>query len=418
MVPLQGHLADADGVAINGSVQVRMALYANLNATDPLWEDVLEVDARRGAFAVSLGAGSVPLDLELFAVYPAAHLELQVEGDSPMPRVPLEHVPYAAWANQSGDAQTLGGVGLAELREEIPTIPEVQQAARQVSFDTEAELTAALDAYYDYQAGAGISIVDNAISVEDGYVEAVCIDAVEGLTGAFDDQYVARTDGIATALTVDGSLSVRAPARIAWDEDVAVGGRTGSLVVGESANIGIDGNEIMARDADGNPSTLFLNANGGGVRAAMVVQTDGVQGYATHQVDRFHMTLNNSASGGRTRPIPQDVMNNLCGDADGCEVRLGMTRYSSGAETEAASRGPYLFYYTPANGRWRLSNDVSGDDGDGVTRHAINIWNTCYFTDSTYEGYVDRGDSAQGMSLLLWNGYAGANRTCELTLID
>ena len=29
-----------------------------------------------------------------------------------------------------------------------------------------------------------------------------------------------------------------------------------------------------------------------------------------------------------------------------------------------------------------------------------------------------QGDQAQGMSLLLWNGYGGANRTCELTLID
>ena len=373
---------------------------------------------RRSTANVSLGSGSVPLDLELFAVYPAVALEVQVAGDSPMPRVPLEHVPYAAWSNRAADADMLGGIGLSELRDEIPSIPEVQQAARQVSFDTEAELTAALDDNYGYEAGLGISITDNAISLAEGHVEAVCLDAVSDLTGAFDGQYVARNDGTASALTVDGSLSVRAPARVAYDEDVTTGARTGSLVVGQSANIGMDGNEIMARDADGNPSTLFLNAEGGGVRAAMVVQTDGLVGYATHQVDRFHMTLNNSASGGRTRPVPQEVMNNLCGDADGCEVRIGMTRYSSGAETEAASRGPFLFYYTPSNGRWRLSNDSSGDDGDGATGHVINIWNTCYFTDSTYENYVDQGDQAQGMSLLLWNGYGGANRTCELTLID
>jgi hypothetical protein len=135
---------------------------------------------------------------------------------------------------------------------------------------------------------------------------------------------------------------------------------------------------------------------------------------------RYHVSLTGAAYAGRTKTIPQEVLVALCGDADGCEIRLGMTRWDNNIETETASRSG-MFYYSAVDGRWRASfgeTDVTGVDGNSVTEHVKNIWNTCFFTDGSYAGYRDLGDKDKGMQLLLWNGYKNQNRTCELTLID
>jgi hypothetical protein len=135
---------------------------------------------------------------------------------------------------------------------------------------------------------------------------------------------------------------------------------------------------------------------------------------------RYHMSLTAAAYGGRTRQIPQQVINDLCGDKDGCEVRLGMTLWDNNASTQTASITGVL-YYSIDDGRWRASDNVGnaeGVDGSNGTQHAMNAWNTCFFTDGSYSNYADQGDSQKGMSLLVWNGYGNAGRTCELTLID
>ena len=47
----------------------------------------------------------------------------------------------------------------------------------------------------------------------------------------------------------------------------------------------------------------------------------------------------------------------------------------------------------------------------------MDAWDTCKFTDGTYENYQDKGDKQTGLQLLVWNGRENAARTCELTLI-
>jgi hypothetical protein len=136
---------------------------------------------------------------------------------------------------------------------------------------------------------------------------------------------------------------------------------------------------------------------------------------------RYHLSLTGVKYGGRTKTIPQDTLIALCGDYDGCQVRLAMTRWASDANTESASVF-FTFYYSAGNGRWRASNtdagDANGVDGDGKTTHVRSIWDTCYFTDGTYDQYRNQGDPGRGMQLLVWNHYNNQNRTCELTLID
>jgi len=140
---------------------------------------------------------------------------------------------------------------------------------------------------------------------------------------------------------------------------------------------------------------------------------------ATYQVSqRYHLSLTAAAYAGRTRQIPQEVINDLCGDQDGCEFRLGMTKWDSDKSTQTASRTG-IFYYSISDGHWRTNlGDVEGVDGNNVTQHVIDAWSTCIFTDGTYDSNNDRGDATRGMNLLIWNGFKNAGRTCELTLID
>ena len=142
----------------------------------------------------------------------------------------------------------------------------------------------------------------------------------------------------------------------------------------------------------------------------------------TYEVtDRYHLSLS-SKYRGRTKTIPQDVLVALCGDPDGCQIRIGMTRWVNENQTAAASRS-FLFYYGKDNGHWRADDEhyTEGIDGNGLTQHVIDTssWHTCYFTDAIYENSQDKGDKEKGMQLLWWaGGYNTDSRTCELTLID
>ena len=133
---------------------------------------------------------------------------------------------------------------------------------------------------------------------------------------------------------------------------------------------------------------------------------------------RYHLSLTAPNYGGSTRQIPQQVINDLCGDPDGCEFRLGMTRWDNDRTTQTASKHG-IFYYSISDGRWRTDlGDVEGVDGNNVTNHVVDAWSTCLFTDGPYSGFREQGDSAIGMYLLIWNGFKNAGRICSLTLID
>jgi hypothetical protein len=144
---------------------------------------------------------------------------------------------------------------------------------------------------------------------------------------------------------------------------------------------------------------------------------------------RYHISLTAAEYSGRTRQIPQQVIHSLCGDPDGCQFRLGMTRWSANTETETASLTG-IMYYSKNDGRWRTSmlaqwgkeaksGEAAGIDGNKKAEHVANAWDTCYFTDGPYSGSQDQGDAAIGMYLLVWTGgYTNPGRTCELTLID
>ncbi|TNE90282.1 MAG: hypothetical protein EP330_08750 [Deltaproteobacteria bacterium] len=174
-IPIQGVLTDSSGVAVDGAVDVTFTLYSDGSGATSLWSDTLTVDVVSGAFATELG-GNIALDLLLFKNYPAAHLEITVAGDSAMPLVPLDHVPYAAWASEAANADTLQGSTLAEIQAWIPTVSDITAAA----YDTETELTDVLDDNYTYTAGTGLTVSANEFAVDqatiEGWATGVCLD--------------------------------------------------------------------------------------------------------------------------------------------------------------------------------------------------------------------------------------------------
>lgn len=117
------------------------------------------------------------------------------------------------------------------------------------------------------------------------------------------------------------------------------------------------------------------------------------------------------SSRGSTIPVPTSVVEQLCGDGDGCQVRIGMYDWDGTGRT--ASR-EFLFYYNNTLRNWRASlGDTSGQDADNVVQHINNSW-SCYFTDGEYSNWAGV-DTQVVFGLLSWNQY---NASCVLTLID
>jgi hypothetical protein len=134
---------------------------------------------------------------------------------------------------------------------------------------------------------------------------------------------------------------------------------------------------------------------------------------------RYHMSLTAAKYSGRTKTIPRDILDAFCAKPDGCEIRLGMTRWDNAVLTQTASVVNRLYIAT--DGHWRTNNprDSEGVIGAG-TKHVMDAWSTCYLTTGTYENSQDKGDKGTGMQLLVSNNggkYDNPARTCELTII-
>ncbi len=137
---------------------------------------------------------------------------------------------------------------------------------------------------------------------------------------------------------------------------------------------------------------------------------------------RFHLSLTADQYSGSTQAILMTTLSELCGDQDGCEVRLGRPRWTADAQTATASLS-FLFYFSPKDLRWRSSLNKEGVMKNGIVEPAADVGETCFFTDGAYSHGDDQSDKGTGMALLVWRGpdkepTKNANRTCELTLID
>lgn len=119
-----------------------------------------------------------------------------------------------------------------------------------------------------------------------------------------------------------------------------------------------------------------------------------------------------SAGRGTSVTIPEATVSYLCGDWDGCTLRLGMYNWDNTGRT--ASRES-LYYYNTGLKNWRASaGDAAGRNNNGATEHIMQAW-ACYFTDGQYINWANVGDTNVNFGLLSWNQYVA---TCKLTIID
>ena len=144
-----------------------------------------------------------------------------------------------------------------------------------------------------------------------------------------------------------------------------------------------------------------------------VERTASPENYAdvADSADRASFTVSRLQRG-TTKLIPQAVIVTLCGDRDGCSIRMGMHNWD---ETQRVASREFLFFNNPVNRNWRSSyGDAAGTNADNVVAHpGSQIW-SCYFTDGEYNNWVGV-DSTPAFGLLSWNQY---NADCWMTIID
>ena len=116
--------------------------------------------------------------------------------------------------------------------------------------------------------------------------------------------------------------------------------------------------------------------------------------------------------------IPQEQLEFLCGDEDGCTIRLSMNNYGNGASISAPASVSSLLYLNVASKQWRTSEPTTtrGTFGNSSIEHAMQLFNTCYLTDGYYKGSTPTGDQGLGLSLMYWPLSERAG--CSVTLID
>jgi hypothetical protein len=138
------------------------------------------------------------------------------------------------------------------------------------------------------------------------------------------------------------------------------------------------------------------------------------------------VSTTNANANYRSVRIPQTVIDDYCGDLDGCQVIIGMRYWWSGSRQDQVASYDFHWFYDTASGWWRRSDSIgsaTGRDGASGTEHVLNAYSSCYFTDGDYSNGSDLGDAARGMSLLYWSGYfnmsaSNPRKQCELTIID
>lgn len=109
LIPVQGFVTDNEGTPRDGEATVDITIYTSAVGGDLLHSESQVIDLETGYFAAEIGVAA-ELDLAIFRDQGEAWVELTIDGETLEPRLPLDTVPYAAWAEYAGDAATVGGL--------------------------------------------------------------------------------------------------------------------------------------------------------------------------------------------------------------------------------------------------------------------------------------------------------------------
>lgn len=141
-VAYQGRLLDPAGEPLAGPVDVEIRVFDQPAAGTQLYRELhADVPLAGGVFGVQLGKGASPVgsfDAALFAQM-SRWLEVVVDGEALAPRqafssvayaLQTEHAQTATFAEQAGDAASVGGLEAAALQSRIETLETQNSALR------------------------------------------------------------------------------------------------------------------------------------------------------------------------------------------------------------------------------------------------------------------------------------------------
>jgi hypothetical protein len=124
-----------------------------------------------------------------------------------------------------------------------------------------------------------------------------------------------------------------------------------------------------------------------------------------------------------TTEIPESVMNDYCGDDDGCRITLIMRNWDSAGINPDASVGPYYFHYNTKSKMFRVAYFphefwyAGGTNGNSKTEHAMRAWD-CFLTDGLYALGPDSSTDTPGSSMYLLNYALNYKADCVLLIDD
>lgn len=212
-----------------------------------------------------------------------------------------------------------------------------------------------------------------------------------------------------------------------------------NLQAGTAGEVGAEYMLVAFKNGDTHSGRVYVNTEGGitlargdvydgrfGDSLVRQITDSGGLTYRDYSVAPFHMRLTAAGSRGFSRPIPHDILLELCADEEGCSFQIAMHRWDGGNEWGASIHS--RFYYSPTfigglGHYWRTSDTYGGAqgwDGSQDTAHLSNAggWGACYLTDGNYASFTHQGDLGVGLNFLFWNGYDRPTRICDLTIWD
>lgn len=164
----------------------------------------------------------------------------------------------------------------------------------------------------------------------------------------YDDRYLKLTGG-----TLKGQI-------ILPDIDVNTS-YTGSIIIGASntENLGIDGNEIMARN-NGKASTLYLNNEGGAVQLGAILRTNSNIAYIGSQSTRDMIKFINNTNDpyGNGIAIGGGGLT-IIGGGEACDVIAA--HYNVTSETMHVGSDSSLYLYSNLDGGWNNRETITFD---------------------------------------------------------
>lgn len=144
-------------------------------------------------------------------------------------------------------------------------------------------------------------------------------------------------------------------------------------------------------------------------------------------INRYVIEAPDNGAAPDTVTIDDTLVVPLCGDGDGCTVRLGMRDWAASRPGDMVTRGPINFVLGSANPDgtrpWTLGNGSTdggahGIDKNGTVEHVLVTHNACFFTDGEYVNATGT-ETAAGFGLLNWfSVHDSLNMVCVLIIED